>query len=100
MSDHAHIIEKIAKLLQLAEGKGTTPAESATAAAQASRLMFKYGIEQAELQGANLSDEEKAERSQDIDDITEQLISEITGANSNGAGPQSEPPEPYILGQD
>ena len=48
----------------------------------------------------DLSVEEKAERSSDIDTITDQRVAEITGGTSNGSRPQSDPPEPYILGQD
>lgn len=49
MSATRPIMEKVAKLLALAEGKGTTPAEAATAAAAAQRLISQYRIEQAEL---------------------------------------------------
>jgi hypothetical protein len=49
----AKVIDRIVKLLKLAEGGGTTPAESATAAAQASRLMLKYHISQAVVDGYN-----------------------------------------------
>lgn len=38
------IIDKVIKLLALAEGKGTTAAESSAAAAQAQKLMLKYQI--------------------------------------------------------
>jgi hypothetical protein len=44
------ILDKVAKLLALAHGKGTTPAEAATAAAQAQRLMLKHNIAQADLE--------------------------------------------------
>lgn len=54
------IVDRIAKLLNLAEGKGTTPAEAATAAAQANRLMLKHNISAAAVEGASL-DEETAE---------------------------------------
>ena len=50
----AKIIDRIAKLLKLAEGKGTTPAEAATAAAQANRLMLKHNINQATVDGVDL----------------------------------------------
>lgn len=43
------VLDKIIKLLSLAEGKGTTPAEAATAAAQANRLMLKHSISHAQL---------------------------------------------------
>ena len=55
------IIEKIQKLLNLAEGKGATEAEAATAAAQAQRLMDKHRIEQAELEAANNNVDEEAQ---------------------------------------
>jgi hypothetical protein len=38
------IINKIIKLLALAEGKGATPGEASAAAAQAQRLMHKYNV--------------------------------------------------------
>jgi hypothetical protein len=41
------IVDKIAKLLALAEGKGTTPAEASTAAAQAQRLMDRHKLTRA-----------------------------------------------------
>lgn len=58
------IIDRIAKLLNLAEGKGTTPAEAATAAAQASRLMLKHGIDRATVEGhgVDLEPEEEIDR--------------------------------------
>lgn len=43
------VIEKVAKLLALAAGRGTTPEEAATAAATAQRLMLRHRIEQAQL---------------------------------------------------
>lgn len=43
------VIEKVAKLLALAAGRGTTPEEAATAAATAQRLMLRHRIEQAEI---------------------------------------------------
>lgn len=45
----ARIAEKIRKLLALAEGEGTTPAEAAAAAARAAELMERYRIDQATL---------------------------------------------------
>jgi hypothetical protein len=59
---HTKIIGKIARLLKLAEGKGTTPAEAATAAAQAQRLMLKHNIEQAAVEGADVEPSESIER--------------------------------------
>ena len=61
---NAKMLDTITKLLALAEGKGTTPAESATAAAQASRLMMKYGIEQADVEahGVDTTPDEEIER--------------------------------------
>lgn len=49
MNATREIVQKVAKLLALAAGKGTTPEEAATAAAAAQRLMLRYRIEQAEL---------------------------------------------------
>lgn len=49
MTTPKEMIEKVAKLLALAEGKGTTPEEAATAAATAQRLMLRYRIEQADV---------------------------------------------------
>lgn len=50
------IVQKIAKLLALAEGQGTTPHEAAAAAAQANRLMLKHKISSEQLDQAS-SDE-------------------------------------------
>jgi hypothetical protein len=50
MSATKEVIEKVAKLLALATGRGTTPEEAATAAAAAQRLMLRHRIEQAEVQ--------------------------------------------------
>lgn len=47
--ERQRVMDKIAGLFRLAEGKGTTTAEAATAAAQAQRLLEKYKIERAEL---------------------------------------------------
>ncbi len=44
MTDTSAVIDKIAKLLRLAEGKGATPGESANAAAQAQRLMDRHKL--------------------------------------------------------
>lgn len=49
MAATKEIIEKVAKLLALAAGRGTTPEEAATAAATAQRLMLRHRIEQAEI---------------------------------------------------
>lgn len=49
MGATTEIIEKVAKLLALAAGKGTTPEEAATAAATAQRLMLRHRIERAEI---------------------------------------------------
>lgn len=46
------IIDKIQKLLNLAQGQGTTPGEAAAAAAQAQKLMFKYNISEVQLSEA------------------------------------------------
>ena len=49
MAATKEVIEKVAKLLALAAGRGTTPEEAATAAATAQRLMLRHRIEQAEI---------------------------------------------------
>jgi post-segregation antitoxin (ccd killing protein) len=50
------VIEKVAKLLALASGRGTTPEEAATAAAAAQRLMLRHRIEQAEVERLEADD--------------------------------------------
>lgn len=50
------VIEKVAKLLALATGKGTTPEEAATAAAAAQRLMLRHRIERAEVDAVDADD--------------------------------------------
>jgi uncharacterized protein DUF2786 len=50
------VIEKVAKLLALAAGRGTTPEEAATAAAAAQRLMLRHRIEQAEVDAVDADD--------------------------------------------
>lgn len=50
MSTTKDVIEKVAKLLALATGQGTTPEEAATAAAAAQRLMLRHRIDQAEVE--------------------------------------------------
>jgi len=48
-SERTAILEKIAKLFALAEGRGATPAEAATAAAHAQRMLEKYKLSRAEV---------------------------------------------------
>lgn len=60
MTDRDHVLDRIAKLLALAEGSGTTPNESAVAAATAQRLMDQHQIDRAELgadDGERVSDD-------------------------------------------
>lgn len=56
------VIDKIQKLLSLSIGKGTTPAEAASAAAAAQKLMQQYRIEQSQLDV--VEEEEKIEYKQ------------------------------------
>lgn len=54
------IISKVQKLLNLARNGGATPAEAASAAKQAQRLIVKYHLEEAELKQQGKSVDEEA----------------------------------------
>lgn len=52
MSATPNVVDRIQKLLALAEGQGTNPNEAALAAATAQALMEKYQLDRAELEAA------------------------------------------------
>src|SRR5262245_29572039 len=57
MSNNHSVIDKVARLLRLAEGEGTNPNEAAVAAATAARLMAEHRLERSDVDGAELDEE-------------------------------------------
>lgn|SRR5262245_41026866 len=57
MNNNHSVIDKVARLLRLAEGEGTNPNEAAVAAATAARLMAEHRLERSDIEGAELDAE-------------------------------------------